>query len=185
MQTTQYREALRKAFQSQYKRIEENFMDLTPEQLQYRPDEKTWSLGQVFLHIWLANDKYLVKMSDVVLHTEKKEKENQEYKPGFFGSRFIQMVGPTGGKNTPVPKILEPDYKKVPDDIVQRVLDQLTAIEEFLDASEGKDIVKTRITSPVAKALKLRLGDVFKLLEQHNERHINQAMRFKRVATAS
>jgi hypothetical protein len=92
------------------------------------------------------------------------------------------MVGPTGGQNTPVPKVLQPTYGRTPTDIVQKLLDQLEGIQEFLLESERIDLRRTKMASPIAKVLKLPLGDVFLALQGHNERHLNQASRLMRMA---
>lgn len=182
MNITQFRKSLKDGFAAQTRRIEENFRGLSPEQLNWRPDEKTWSVGQVLHHIWLTNDKYLANLSTPIREARHKQKAEQDYASSWVGSKFIDMVGPTGGQNTPVPKVLQPPYGRTPSDIVQRLLDQIEGIQEFLLESERVDLRKTKMASPIAKVLKLPLGDVFLALQGHNERHLNQATKLLRMS---
>jgi hypothetical protein len=182
MQPQQLRTSLKEGFGKQRQRIREAFAGLGTEQLAWRPDEKSWSVGECLHHIWITNDKYLANLDKVIRDSDRKERPGEEYKSSWMGSRFIEMVGPTGGKNTPVPKALMPEKGKFPREIVQLLMDQMEAFEEFIEESAGKDLRRTKMVSPITKVLKLPLGDVFIALQGHNERHINQAVRVMRLA---
>ncbi len=180
MQTKQLRTSLKEGFAKQRQRILDTFTGLGPEELNWRPDEKTWSVGECLHHMWITNDKYLANLDKVIRDSRHKEAADQEYSSSWFGARFIEMVGPTGGKNTPVPKALMPENGKTPRDIVQRLADQMEGFNEFLSESEGTDLRKTKMKSPITKVLSLPLGDVFIALQGHNERHLNQAGKLMR-----
>ena len=182
MQTAAYRESLKRTFDEQYTRIEDTFKGLSAEQLSWAPDEKTWSIGHCLYHIWLTNDKYLVGVMELIRDAKHKEPQDQEYEPNGIGRRFIAKNGPAGGQNTRVPKVLRPDKKTVPADILQLTLDQIIAFDEFLQESEGVDLRRTKMRSPVRPLVKLQLGDVFKALAEHNERHMRQAERLMHLA---
>ena len=182
MQTAAYRESLRKRFDEQHKRIEDTFKGLSADQFSWAPDEKTWSIGHCLYHIWLTNDKYLVEVPAVIREGRHKAPEEQEYEPNGIGRRFIAKNGPVGGQNTPVPKVLRPDKRTVPPDILQLTVDQLAAFDEFLQESARVDMMRTKMRSPVLVFVKLQLGDVFMALAEHNERHIRQAERLTHMA---
>lgn len=181
MQPQQLRESLREGFGKQRQRIQEAFGGLTTEQLAWRPDEKSWSVGECLHHIWMTNDKYLANLDRVIREADRKEKPGEEYKSSWMGTRFIEMVGPTGGKNTPVPKVLMPEKGKFPKDIASLLADQMEAFQEFIDESKNTDLRRTKMSSPITKVVRLPLGDVFIALQGHNERHINQAVRVMRL----
>ncbi len=180
MQVKQLRTSLKDGFAKQRQRIQQTFAGMGPDELNWRPDDKTWSVGECLHHIWITNDKYLANLDKVIRESNRKEQPNQEYVSSWVGKNFIEMVGPTGGKNTPVPKALMPERGKVPRDVVQLLMDQMEAFEEFLSESEGTDLRKTKMQSPITKILKLPLGDVFIALQGHNERHLNQAGKLMR-----
>ena len=182
MQIKQYRDSLKQGFSKQQQAIESTFKGLTAEQLGWRPDEKTWSVGQCLYHLWITNDKYLTNLAPVIRDSKYREAKDQDYEHGWFGQRFIDMIGPTTGQNTPVPKVLLPDYAKVPREVVSLLADQIEGVLEFLSESEGVDLRKTKMKSPVSPMVRLRLGDVFMALMQHNERHLNQATRLSRLS---
>lgn len=181
MKIAMFRSSLKDGYKEQYRRIEDRCGGLNAEQLAFQPDEKSWTIGQCLYHIWITNDKYLSKLSVAMRASKHTEPADQDYDSNWMGRKFIGMIGPTGGENTPVPKQLVPILERVPEDIVQRCLDQLVGIEEFLKQSEGMDLMKTKMTSPVSALLKLQLGDVFKALQLHNERHLNQIDRIMRL----
>lgn len=182
MKIEMFRSSLKDGFKEQYRRIEDRCAGLSKDQLAFRPDEKSWCVGQCLHHIWITNDKYLAKLAVAIRSSKHKEPEDQEYESNWMGRKFMSMTGPTGGEKTPVPKMLEPDPDRVPADIVRRCLDQMVGFEEFLIESKGINLMKTKMTSPVSAMLKLQLGDVFKSMQLHNERHLNQVERIMRLS---
>jgi len=182
VQIAEYRASLRRTFEEQYKRIESSFGELSDEQLSWSPDEKTWSVGHCLYHIWLTNDKYLVEVLNALKEARYPAPDEQDYESNGMGRRFIAKIGPDGGPNVPVPKSLKPEKKKVPLGIRQLVMEQLTAFDEFVQESHRVDMVKTKLRSPVMPLVRLQLGDVFKALAGHNERHLRQAERIMRTA---
>ena len=185
MKIAMFRSSLKDGFKEQSRRIEERCVGLSADQLSFRPDEKSWSVGQCLYHIWLTNDKYLSKLSSTIRASTKKEPDDQDYESNWMGRRFIGMIGPTSGEHTPVPKQLQPLPERVPEDIVQRSIDQMAGFDEFLIESEGIDLMKTKMTSPISSMLKLQLGDVFKSMQLHNERHLNQIDKILRLSGIS
>ena len=181
MQVQQLRSSLKEGFTKQRERVRELFAGMGPDELNWKPDNKTWSVGECLHHIWITNNKYLANLDKVIREGKRKEKGNEEYKSSWIGTRFIEMVGPTGGQNTPVPKALMPEAGKTPRDVVQMVMDQMEAFNEFIDESAGTDLRRTKMASPVSPILRLPLGDVFIALQGHNERHINQASKLIRL----
>ena len=182
MQIAAYRESLRKTFDEQHKRIEDTFNGLSVDQLSWAPDEKTWSVGHCLFHIWLTNDKYLVEVLKVIREGKYQAPAEQEYQANGIGRRFIAKIGPVGGQNTPVPKALKPDKRTVPANILQLIVDQLAALDEFVQDSARVDMIRTKMRSPVMPLVKLQLGDVFMALAEHNERHLRQAERITNLA---
>jgi uncharacterized damage-inducible protein DinB len=180
MQSKQLRNSLKEGFAKQRARIQEGFAGLSYEELNWKPDDKTWSVGECLHHIWITNDKYLANLDKVIREGKKKESGDEEYRSSWLGARLIEMVGPTGGQNTPVPKVLQPG--RFPREIAQLLMDQMEAFEEFITESEGTDLRRTKMQSPISKMFTFPLGDVFIALQGHNERHLNQATRIMRSA---
>ena len=77
MQIKQFRESLKQGFAKQHGQVEAMFAGFTTEQLGWRPDEKSWSVGQCLYHMWITNDKYLTNLSVMVRDNNRKEPANQ------------------------------------------------------------------------------------------------------------
>ena len=53
---------------------------------------------------------------------------------------------------------------------------------ELLRRADGVDISRAKVTSPLSKLLKLRIGAAFAILAAHGRRHLWQARQVRRQA---
>jgi uncharacterized protein (DUF2164 family) len=97
---------------------------------------------------------------------------------GWFGNYFTNMMLPkAGGKiankmNAPkdhVP-VAQLDSKKV----VQEFVAGCNTLLEYLQKAERTDIGRIRVPISISKFIKLKLGDTFRFLIAHKQRHFIQ-----------
>lgn len=154
-------------------RAQDTFLHLRPDQLDWRPDNETWSVAQEFQHLNLSNGPYLKIVKEL---GAKAGPEAKTYKPGFWGKFLIKAVEPDGSFPAPVPKPMVP-----PDGPLG-----VAPLHEFFQIQEqfhplalgliGKDL-NGRFSSPVSGFVKLKLGDAIAINAIHNERHLLKAFR--------
>lgn len=158
--------------------LAEPFHDLTDAQLNWRPADDAWSIGQCIEHLLLANRQYLPVMRAAVDSTPPREgDEEPTYRSSFLGRLMVYAVGPDSKMSVPVPKQLVPSAAPVTQIIVKEFDTNTRAIIQLLADTAEIDLSRVKIQSPFAVWMRLRLGDAFKIIEVHNKRHLLQAAR--------
>ena len=177
MKTLDYRRFLKDEFDRQESYANAMLSGLDSEQLDWKPDEESWSVREIVEHLRLTNEAYLSEVSMAVRRSDMTEPEGQEYVTPKLAQRFINAVGPNGNDKTPVPKVLVPHSEHTPENTLELFLKHYTAVQEFMIEATMTDLVRTKLKSPIMPILKFQLGDAFKIILMHNERHLKQIER--------
>jgi len=156
----------------------EAFGALSPEQLNWKPDANSWSVGQCLDHLTVTNQAELPALEAAMRgeHTSKFF-EKLPWLPGFFGGYVVKLVDPTNVKKSKAPGVFKPSQSDVRADIFDEYLKTADKVVEIMNAMAGKEIEKMIITSPVAKFVTYSILDTFRMVALHDKRHINQAKR--------
>ena len=167
-------------------RIEKSFYYLQEEDLNKKPDPRTWSISQNIEHLNLTHTHYLKQLQAL----ESKVKDH-DIDPPFYhslkGRFFIRGMAPKDGGVIPykmaTAKSLRPLAEREPGAIVlQRVVfeDFMRDLSEFkrlISCFEKVDIKKQRIPTLLGPLVKLSVGDALAFLIAHMDRHILQAQK--------
>jgi len=154
------------------------FGGLTKEQLNWKPAENSWSVGQCFDHLVVSNSGMLSKMSPMV---EGKHKttffERLPFLPKLFGRFLLGAVAPENPRKIKNPGIFDPAESDVAPDVIEKFLADQKKIAAVMQASTGLDLEKTIMTSPVAVFVTYSLLDGYRVIVSHEKRHLLQAER--------
>ncbi|MEO9964632.1 MAG: DinB family protein [Reichenbachiella sp.] len=162
----------------QVKSEAESFVMLTQEELKYKPDPDGWCVLECIEHLNIADAHYISQF-------EKKfstapHSDNPNFKPGWIGSYFVRMIKPKEDGTIPSPmktlKKFVPEVNVQYDTLAKFIEDQ-DLIIEMLNISKKLDLNKVKITSAIGPIVTFKLGDAFRFLIGHNQRHIIQAQR--------
>lgn len=138
------------------KRAAETLGALSKEQLNWRPDRETWSIGQQFDHLLLSNRPYIGIIEQLGATAGPAGKE---YRPGFWGKFMLKAVSPDERFPAPVPKPLIPTEGPIEPLIVEEFLSLQEQFHRLVAGLKGKDL-NAKFSSPFAKIVKLKLGPV-------------------------
>lgn len=157
------------------------FGGLSNEQLNWRPSEKGWSIGQCLDHIIKSNEAFDPQMEKLLNGSRKNSFwENVSPFTGWGGRFLIKAVSDDSKKaKAPSKKIVPPS--DIESDIVERFERHLTDVSGKVAACSEVDRKKTIVTSPFLAVFTYSLDDALTVLVEHTKRHIRQA---KRVAEA-
>ena len=61
--------------------------------------------------------------------------------------------------------------------VVAAYLEQQREIDRLLVAAEGAGLMRIKVPSRASRLIRLRLGDAFRLMVEHERRHVLQAIR--------
>jgi len=140
-----------------------------------------WSAAQVFEHLVIANESYLVTLRRVAAGTPTRAQPGAVWRPSLAGGLLVWSFG--SPRRWPAPRIYLPPAPR------PRVIEGFVAgMEELvglLDRLAEADWRRVRLRSPVSGFIRLNLGDCFAILVTHAERHFRQIDRVLGDATAS
>ncbi len=72
-------------------------------------------------------------------------------------------------------KSMNPIYSKIDQKVIDVFIAQQNQLLELLKAAQNISLNKTKTAISISKLIKLKLGDTFRFVIYHNQRHILQA----------
>lgn len=140
--------------------------------------ENNWSSLECFEHLNLYFEYYLPVIATHLEQSKDHPKEN--FYSGMLGNYFANSVKPkVGMKKMSSPKAHNPSGKNITEETIYRLIANMNVLISLLEKSKRKNLEKIKIQVAVAKFLRIRLGDCFRFLVFHNERHLQQAERIE------
>ncbi len=151
---------------------------LSPEQLNYRPAEGRWSLLECLEHLNRYGDFYLPEIERRMLAAPKRV-DGTVFKSGWLGNYFAGMMRLKEGKIKKMNtfKSMDPMGSELDVLVIDRFIKQQERMLQLLDQARKVDLTKTKTAISITKWIKLRLGDTFRVVVYHVERHVVQADR--------
>ena len=152
------------------------FGNLSAEELNRKPNPKTWSIGQVIEHIIVVNKSYYPVVEQLRAGTYRTPwTARMPLLVNWFGNFILKGVEPERRKKIKTFPVWEPKQSEVRADVVahftehQKELAALMATcEEFVEAG-------TVISSPANPYIVYKIGRAFDIVVAHELRHLNQA----------
>lgn len=145
--------------------------------LRHRPHPDAWSALDCVEHMNLFYNDYLPRVEAAVRGAKPSEKPT--YSPGFFGKKMIDSLRPQQGRRRMKIKTFKkmtPATDGIPTEAVfAAFFAHHTRLEELLNQSPPLNWNRTKVASAIGPILRFRLGDCFRLLLAHTERHLLQA----------
>lgn len=161
------------------KHLEESvriYQNLSRETLNKQSPGGGWSIAQCLEHLNTYGDYYFPKI----------EKGLQDFKGGsspkftstWLGDYFTRMLDPeTGNRKMKAFKAHIPASDLDGQAVVAKFIHQQEMLIQLIRRADQKDLDKIKIPISLSKWVKMKLGDTFRFIIAHNERHIRQANR--------
>ncbi|SEB35850.1 DinB superfamily protein [Tenacibaculum sp. MAR_2009_124] len=142
--------------------------------LHYKLNDKSWSVVECIEHLNLYAKFYNKEI------THRIETSNYPtsdvFKSGTFGNKFaMDMLPGEQMKKMNTFKSKNPIYSKLDSEkVLSEFLNLQKELLDLIEKAKTKNLTKTK-TSITLPLLKFRLGDTFRFVIYHNERHVVQA----------
>ncbi len=167
--------------------VEREFMTLSAEQLRWKPtvgrSSPGWSVVECLQHLNLAERYYIRNIQHKVatLGLVQTQPADQELESDWVGKTMLYVVDPQVKMKLPAPGIIRPrpPADLDPAAVIAQFNELQTLLHTLLDKAVYLDWNQEKIASLFGQWLKIRLGDTFRMLVAHTERHLNQALRTK------
>lgn len=147
------------------------FQNLDPALLLKRPDEEGWNITQCLWHLNSYGHFYLPLIQKKLLVPQHKK----GFSSGWLGGYFTKMMIPGKQKFKAFKDHVPPDQLD-PYEVVAEFIEQQETLLNYLKQAHKADL-EQRVPISVSRFITLKLGDVFQFMIQHDERHLQQALR--------
>ena len=161
-------------------KVKREFSAITLQQLNWKPDPESWSIGQCLDHLIVSDCLYFPVFKKIAENKYKMTTwQRRSPLSKMFGTLLVSQMQENVKRKVRTAKVFYPSASQVDSGIFERFHKHLDSLLEYIDAFKDVDPDKTYITSPVSNFITYNLRDAVTLLVNHEHRHINQAIRVK------
>lgn len=165
-----------KAMTQKHLEIVTGLQSLQDADLQHRPHFQSWNALECTEHL----NRYAA-----FYHPEIEKRINQSgtrpgttFKSGWLGNYFAKAMLPREQLNKMKTfRSMNPVHEHLTRQALARLKDNLQQLLQLLDKSGNINLGKVKTSISISPLIKLKLGDTFRVVIYHNERHLQQAMK--------
>ena len=152
------------------------FGELTFEQLNWKPNPDTWSVGQNIHHLITLNETYFQTFENLMINKHQKNWVKKiPFYPSLIGKMLLSSTNPDRRTKIKTRPVFEPSTSDIPLSIFDQFEKHQKKLLKYFGALDHLDHSKTIISSPAGNFFVYSLKDTWTLIVIHEERHINQA----------
>ncbi len=149
---------------------------IATEKLTWKENPESWSVLECLEHLNLYGDFYNPAIRVAI--SSSKTSAQESFKSGWLGGYFSKSMLPKEKLNKMKTfKDKNPIHSKLEVSVVDRFLAQQRDFLELLDLAKNVDLNKVKTPVTISKLIRLKLGDTFHFLVNHNIRHMAQLER--------
>lgn len=150
--------------------------ELSDEKLNWKNDTNSWSVLECLEHLNIYGNFYLSEIESTMRKTSNASES--EFYPGLLGDYFAKSMQPKAKLNKMKTfKKTDPIGSKLNRNVIDTFITQQNKLLELLQASEKVNLNKLKTGISITKWIRIKLGDTFRFVIYHNQRHILQAER--------
>lgn len=152
----------------------ESLRTMDEESLNAREEEGRWSVLECLEHLNRYGDFYLPEIQNRI---EKAAKiSNPQFKSSWLGEYFADSMIAKEKLNTMKTfKSMDPIGSSLSLSTLEKFIEQQFQMLRLLHNAQSVNLSKVKTSISISKFIKLRLGDTFRVVIYHNERHMLQA----------
>lgn len=145
------------------------------EKLNQRKNEQSWSALECIEHLNFYGRFYNPEIKKRI--NESKYQSSTIFKSGILGNYFANSMLPKDGsiKKMNTLKVSNPIGSKLSIEVLNIFLEQQKELLNLLNASRKVNLNKTKTAISLTSLIRLKLGDTFRFIIYHNQRHMLQA----------
>ncbi|WP_421830623.1 DinB family protein [Larkinella sp.] len=158
------------------------FSPLSVDELNRQPAPDRWSIAQCLEHLNSYGHYYLPQLETAVLKGETGSiRPTSTFRSGWLGNYFANSMRPKTDGSIALKMKAVKEHTPVSDlnasAVLAVFLEQQHALLELLERAKQVNIQKLRIPISIARFIRLSVGDTFRFLIAHEQRHVLQARR--------
>lgn len=146
----------------------------TIESLNWKKDSESWSVLECIEHLNKYGDFYIPEIKKRIKSSNYKS--SKVFKSNWLGKYFSKSVSYSENLNKMKTfKSMNPLHSKLNNQTLKKFIRQQEEIIYLLEEAKEVNLDKTKTAISISKIIKLKLGDTFRVIIYHNERHVKQA----------
>lgn len=150
--------------------------ELTRDQFNWQPEPGRWSVAQCLEHLNIMNRLWVTILDKGVSEARARgDFKDGPYAYGFLSRWFLRLVEPPANRRFKAPRKLNPGSNLSVDQVVPEFIALHERVDDLLRLSDGLDLVRVKVPSPMSKLLRYSVGMAFWLVTTHDRRHLWQA----------
>jgi len=157
-------------------KFNDSFDQLTPQQLNWKPNSDTWSIGQIIDHLITVSQSYEPTFIGLEAGTYKTP---FVAKIGFLvkimGKTILEGSGSDRKKKISTFPVWEPSQSEIPEDVLARFDKSQLDLQERIRGCQDLLSKGTVISSPANRNIVYKLETAFDIIIAHEGRHFKQA----------
>lgn len=154
----------------------EFFETLGEEKLKLRCSENSWSVLECMEHLNRYAAFYVPEITRVL--GQNKPANETVFKSNWLGDYFVHSVAPKEKLNTMKTfKVMDPQNDNLDIKVLFQLKNYLIQMDELLNKAKNYSFSKIKTRISISKWIKIKLGDTFRVVIYHNQRHFNQMYR--------
>jgi len=155
---------------------EELCAGLNEAQLGWRPAPGRWSIAENLIHLRTTAEVFMPALDSAIAEArEKNWRSDGPFRLPMMGRLFVWYTEPPPKIRLPAPAPLKPVLPGPAAQALPLFLESQQWILRRLEAASGLDVNRARVTSPLAKFVRMDLLTIFHVCGSHGRRHLWQA----------
>jgi hypothetical protein len=142
--------------------------------LNWRPDDRRWSILQCIQHLALANQFLGASIERALSEGSKVGPESERIKPGMVWRFLLALVEPRVRLKGFAPNVLQPPPSLDAEPTLTAFRESHARLRALAARCHGVDVNRLRFRHPIVR-LRMSVGCAFLLLAIHERRHLLQA----------
>jgi len=157
---------------------EQEVLNLDVRIVQWKENADSWSVLECYEHLNIYNRYYNVELEKALSLSSSPQK----FKSGWLGNYFVEMIAPTNEKPIKTMKHVDPKGSTLTFQVVEEFLGHQRKVLQLLNIAKSKNLNSRKIRVEFLKLLRIKIGDGFRFVVAHEQRHLQQVLRTKKTA---
>ena len=163
--------------------VEQLIAGLDNDTLNTQEAAEKWSILQCLKHLSIANKIYVENIKKA--HQKYPQQPDETFSSHWKGDYFTKMISPKENgvvkNNMKTMKSMNPEEALPVQETIDEFFNTHRELADLIKKSENYSLNKVKVPTALGPLVKLRLGDAFRFLLGHLDRHVLQLKRIKKA----
>jgi hypothetical protein len=156
--------------------INSNLIGLSNETYNWKAKPESWSILECFEHLNIYSRYYNAALKNAIQKANNSTPKDN-YKSGWFGQMSINMMKPDNKKKQKTIAKFNPANSSLDSSLLDEFIKHQQDLLEMLEDAKSINISKRLVPVEFVKLIKMKIGDTFRFVIVHQQRHLQQALR--------